>query len=321
MLVFMLATLALLAAYRYRWLRARGLVSVMIVLIVVDLIGNNAMINPTPNDPTSGFVHPPVVDFLQKNLGSARIDTVTGVEDIWQPDAPALYGFRSLWGLFDPLTLTDYYWLWKIQIPGRGSRLYDLLGARYVLGHKNVVLDTAKFHLAFAGDSQINVYEDPNALPRAFFVTHAIATPNHNAALAAIKAKDFDPGTEVVLETLPPTDGAKLSAPIAATFLDDGPNTIVLHVNAPRDGYLVLADPYYPGWQASVDGKAAPLLRADWTFRAVPVSAGTHQVTFKFRPTSLIVGGAVSGVAWLLALATVAFGLWQAVQRRKVQLS
>ncbi|HVB96130.1 MAG TPA: YfhO family protein [Chloroflexota bacterium] len=321
MLVFLLATLALLTAYRYHWLKGRGLAGVMIALIVVDLVGNNAVINPTPNDPTSGFNHPPVVAFLQKNLGHARIDTVTGVEDIWQPDAPALYGFRSLWGLFDPLTLTDYYWFWKIHVPGRSSRLYDLLGARYVLGHKNVVLDTKKFRLAFGGDSQINVYENPNALPRAFFVSHAIATPNHDAALNAIKAKDFDPGTEVVLETPPPTNAPKLAAPVAATFQDDGPNSIVLQINAPQAGYVVLADPYYPGWQASVDGNSAPVLRADWTFRAVPVPAGTHQVIFRFRPASLVVGGAISGLAWLLALATVAFGLWQTTQRRKVQIS
>ncbi|HVC32268.1 MAG TPA: YfhO family protein [Chloroflexota bacterium] len=307
-LLYVLATLAFLAAYRYRWIRGLAVPVVAIGLILVDLVGNNAVVNPTPDDPTAGFQHPAVVDFLSKNLGDARIDTVTGVEDIWQPDAAALYGFRSLWGLYDPLTLTDYYWLWKIHVPGRSSRLYDLLGARYLLGHKNVVLDTSKFRLAFSGDPQINVYEDPRALPRAFFVDRSVVAPSHDAALAAIKAKDFDPGQEVVLESGTPTNGPAADA-VPAQFVVDGPNSVIVRVTAPRGGYLVLADPYYGGWQATVDGKSAPLLRADWTFRAVPVGPGQHEIAFRFRPRSLIVAGGISALAWVLALAAVIWGV------------
>lgn len=309
-LLYVLVTLAFLAAYRYRWIRGLAVPVVAIAIILVDLVGNNAVVNPTPDDPSTGFQHPPVVDFLQKNLGDARLDTVTGVEDIWQPDAAALYGFRSLWGLYDPLTLTDYYWLWKIHVPGRSSRLYDLLGARYILGHKNVVLDMKKFRLAYSGDSQINVYENPSALPRAFFVSEAVVAPSHDAALAAIKASSFDPGKEVVLEGGAP-ESQPGAGPIPATFVVDGPNSVVVRVNAPRAGYLVLADPYYGGWVATVDGQSAPLLRADWTFRAVPVGPGAHEVAFRFRPRSLYVAGGVSALAWLAALATVAWALWR----------
>lgn len=312
-LLYVLATLAFLAAYRYRWLRGVAVPSVAIGLILVDLVGNNAVVNPTTDDPTSGFQHPAVVDFLRKNLGSARIDTVTGVEDIWQPDAAALYGFRSLWGLFDPLTLTDYYWFWKIHVPGRSSRLYDLLGARYILGHKDVVLDMTKFRLAFSDDPQINVYENPHALPRAFFVGKSVVAPSHDAALAAIKAQDFDPGTEVVLEG-GTAAGEPLAAPVAAQLVVDGPNTVIARINAPRAGYLVLADPYYGGWQATVDGRPAPLLRADWTFRAVPVGPGEHEVAFRFRPRSMIAAGTVSALAWAVALATVVWAVWRTVR-------
>ena len=309
-LLYVMVTLGFLAAYRYRWIRGLAVPTVAIAIILVDLVGNNAVVNPTPDDPSAGFQHPPVVDFLQKNLGDARIDTVTGVEDIWQPDAAALYGFRSLWGLYDPLTLTDYYWLWKIHVPGRSSRLYDLLGARYILGHKNVVLDMKKFRLAFAGDSQINVYENPTALPRAFFVSQAVLVPSHDAALAAIKASGFDPGREVVLEGGSAESQAG-AGPVPATFVVDGPNSVVVRVSAPHAGYLVLADPYYGGWVATVDGASAPLLRADWTFRAVPVGPGTHEVAFRFRPRSLFVAGGVSGLAWIAALATVAWAAWR----------
>ena len=44
---------------------------------------------------------------------------------------------------------------------------------------------------------------------------------------------------------------------------------------APRDGLAVILDPFYPGWTATVDGKPTPILRADFAFQAVPVTAGT----------------------------------------------
>lgn len=302
-LVFVLASVAVLAAYRYRWLNRSTLAAVAVVLIVVDLVGNNAVLNPSPDDPTAGFQHPAVVSFLQKNLGSARIDTVTGVEDVWQPDASALYGFPSVWGVFDPLTLTDYYWYWKIHIPGRSSRLYDLLGAKYLLAHKDVVLDWKKFKLVSSDDPQINVYEDTTALPRAFFVGQGIAAPSHDAALAAIKATGFDPGNSVVVEGNP--GGGQPLGPVAAQIVTDGPNRVVVRVHAPRSGYLVLSDVDYGGWSATVDGRSAPLLRADWTFRAVPVEPGQHEVVLRFLPRSLVVAGLVSALAWLAAIGAV----------------
>ena len=70
-------------------------------------------------------------------------------------------------------------------------------------------------------------------------------------------------------------------------------------------GILVLADTDYPGWQASVDGKPASILRANGFFRGVALTAGRHQVEFVFRPKSVLVGGLLS----LIALAITGIGL------------
>ncbi len=94
----------------------------------------------------------------------------------------------------------------------RSTRLYDLLGVRYVLGSKEVTLDWDKSSLAFNADPEV------------------------------------DSGAE---------------------------------------GYLFLSDPFYPGWQAELDGEPVPILRADYAFRAVATPAGSgHTVTMTFRPAS-----------------------------------
>jgi len=65
-------------------------------------------------------------------------------------------------------------------------------------------------------------------------------------------------------------------------------------------------DTYFPGWSAAVDGRPAPLWRADYLFRAVPVPAGSHTVELSFHSRALTRGLQVSLLA-LLMTAALAF--------------
>jgi uncharacterized membrane protein YfhO len=64
----------------------------------------------------------------------------------------------------------------------------------------------------------------------------------------------------------------------------------------------MLADPWFPGWQATVDGRPARMYRANGLVRAVPVPAGKHRVRFTYRPRAFYWGAWISGAAWLLLL-------------------
>jgi len=57
-----------------------------------------------------------------------------------------------------------------------------------------------------------------------------------------------------------------------------------LTATLPENGYVVLADQYYPGWHASVDGVDAGILPVDGLFRAVRVPAGAHGISFRYLP-------------------------------------
>ena len=62
-----------------------------------------------------------------------------------------------------------------------------------------------------------------------------------------------------------------------------------------RPAVVVLTDAYYPGWEARVDGERVPLLRADFLFRGIAVSAGSHRIELDYRPGSLRLGLAFAG--------------------------
>jgi uncharacterized membrane protein YfhO len=55
-----------------------------------------------------------------------------------------------------------------------------------------------------------------------------------------------------------------------------------------------------------VDGRPAPLLRADGYLRAVALGAGSHRVVFRYQPLSFYAGAAISVLA-LAILATMVY--------------
>jgi uncharacterized membrane protein YfhO len=81
---------------------------------------------------------------------------------------------------------------------------------------------------------------------------------------------------------------------------------IVLEVDVDRPGYVVLADAFDPGWQATLDGAAVTLLRANLAFRAVATPSGRHTVELVYRPRALWAGLFVSAASLLAALVLLA---------------
>jgi hypothetical protein len=90
-----------------------------------------------------------------------------------------------------------------------------------------------------------------------------------------------------------------------------------VQADAPAGGFLVLTDPYYPGWHAFVDGQEAPILRADYLFRAVALGPGSHLVRFAFTPTSFERGIWMSLAGVGVALGAILVGLVGLAIRRK----
>jgi hypothetical protein len=85
---------------------------------------------------------------------------------------------------------------------------------------------------------------------------------------------------------------------------------VAIRASVPLEGgYLVLLDTFDPNWRVEVDGGSGQLLRADGLFRAVRLAGGEHTVRFRYRPTPVYAGVALS-LGTLVALAAVAL-LWR----------
>jgi hypothetical protein len=106
--------------------------------------------------------------------------------------------------------------------------------------------------------------------------------------------KDFN--KTLIIEK--PNGGTSLDCAVQSdssfTLLNDKPQNIELQMDVDQNGYLFVADTWYPGWKAWVDGKEVEIIRADFNFRAIPISKGTHIVKIKYVPDSFKIGSAVT---------------------------
>ena len=221
------------------------------------------------------------------------------------PEDHAGYVYRARIRLPYPI-LTQGLWFQSYVPPAlihtERVTLIDEQGNRHLLS----ALEGKGDHGLVYRTEDVAIFQNNDVLPRVFMTYAAQPVPDDGEALSILRSREFDPRQEVLLATKAvaatqaPSEGTER---VELTAYDS--RRAVVNVQAPADGYLVLTDAWYPGWQVRVDGQEVPLLRADLIFRAVYVEAGEHIVEFTYAPASFRTGLLLGGAA----LAGV-LGLW-----------
>jgi hypothetical protein len=174
------------------------------------------------------------------------------------------------------------------------------------------------------------VVENTHALPRAFVATDIHRVSSQSAAVSYLRGlghrladgrtriDGFDPRTQAVVEVsgpATPLPSGEAGTPRTVTISSYGPDEVIVDVAPGSPGLLVLTDTYMPGWQATVDGRAASVLPTDVAFRGVALGGGATRVVFRYRPPG-------ATLMWLLPLVgLLGFGVWWLVRRRGVSFS
>ena len=128
-------------------------------------------------------------------------------------------------------------------------------------------------------------------------------------AMTAIADPEFDARQVAVAEEEIGGMGASGRGPRyagTARLTHYSPERATVETSADQTSLLVMTDTYFPGWQATVDGRKSAIHRTDYLLRGVVVPAGRHRVAFAYRPASWDAGRALS-LAALVALAVLAF--------------
>lgn len=190
------------------------------------------------------------------------------------------------------------------------SKAINLLNIRYIV-HKIAdgravwtfpywTYPGSQFRLIYE-DDMYEFYENMNVFPHAFLTGQYRVEENTDNILNIMFNDDFDLRKEIVLEKDPMIPQARGSVG-NANIVSYKSNSMDILVNAKEKALLFLSEIYYPGWKATIDGKNASILRADYAFRAIPVEKGNHIVKFFYEPWSfrlgiyLAIGGLIGAI-------------------------
>ncbi|MGZ7031048.1 MAG: YfhO family protein, partial [Thermoanaerobaculia bacterium] len=235
---------------------------------------------------------------LEPNLGSG-----TGIRQV-----ESIYNFQSsrLFEVYRTYTVPPEAVVWHFlrdatELPP--EPVLDRMNVGYVAVRPSAAVsqkidDTSQtrgYPVAWQ-DSYARIYSR-KTLPRAQF-SSSYQIADRAGALRLIGSA---PGDRVILETRP-------GFPSAANLPDDPQprivralrNRLTIDVQSPRPGLLYLADTWFPGWTATVNGRTTPILIANYAFRAVEIPAGATAVELKYWPVGMTPGLAISAISLML---------------------
>ncbi len=166
--------------------------------------------------------------------------------------------------------------------------------------------DRGRFRLVHSGD--VKIYARVGGRGRAWLTDKVEVVASPEEALSRLRAMLAVGEDGAVIEGRPAslTSGAPASgSPGEAQIVAYTAERVVVHTDSSRPALLVLADAFYPGWQATVDGRPAKILPTNVLFRGVEVPSGEHEIVFMFQPQSWRWGVIFSGVGVVLWLGMV----------------
>ena len=242
-------------------------------------------------------------DVLAPNLGGAYWNVPSG--DCYVGISPRWY--IDVWGdhnrelsLMGLLAANDFTTA-KLRV---GPNLPRILAA-YGVTHLIISFPVDGATMAFAGRAGSAYVYRVDGAARVRVVPIARHQGDADAAKRLLDP-GFDAGREVLLHDAPPSvhpivdDTAPRADDTppgkAAIVREHGPE-IVVEAETAADAFLLLADTYYPGWTAEIDGQPATVYRANLAVRAVPLPKGRHVVRFTYVAPRFMTGLVVSGAA------------------------
>jgi hypothetical protein len=268
--LFALLTLAVIAGRLYARLSVRLFSVLLPVMIVIDTLAFGYGFSIIKADPAGIYKQNQLIRSIRQEYrnGLFRINSrgsIPGSDDIGGP----YMLFRRNEGTVHEIFLMEGYnpLRLKRQLMDRKTPTLDILNIRYKIN-----VDEAT--------GQRGIVPHPTGLPRARLVFSYRVITDESAIMPLVHEEEFDHVNSVVLEEQPEgiPPGQQRTGNPSARIASYDCNRIVTETTAEQPSLLVLSEVYYPAWKATIDGKPAKVLRADYALRAIAVPAGSHRV-------------------------------------------
>ncbi|MCS7253731.1 MAG: YfhO family protein [Armatimonadota bacterium] len=141
-----------------------------------------------------------------------------------------------------------------------------------------------------------HLYFNPHAFHRVFFAdSFKIVKDGWEAYQLLVKNPNFDPRRlsyiELPQKTFLPSPTKNTADSGTCRLVEHHPERVIISYSSSHDVLIILSDPFYPGWQAFLNGKKQlQIYSANCVMRAVFAPNGSHTILMLFLPSSVKIG-------------------------------
>jgi hypothetical protein len=212
-------------------------------------------------------------------------------------DSRTSYYHKSIGG-YHPARLGIYDDLMEYQLYKYNMSVLNMLNVKYFIQRDQ--------------QNGVSAGINPNALGNVWFVN---TVKYVNGPIEEMKALDsFDARSVAIADKkfqsqLSGGVAADSSATIKQTAFDNENIKYESNSNAPH--VAVFSEIFYKDWKAYIDGKEAPIAKANYVLRAMLIPAGKHNIEFKFEPGVYHTGSTITAItSWLIFVLLLGFIGW-----------
>ncbi|HKQ40616.1 MAG TPA: hypothetical protein VJ063_21275 [Verrucomicrobiae bacterium] len=227
------------------------------------------------------------VEWLQHHFQYYNIQSLDVTQDPRPPADKAAYmqaitkNFTRYW----QLTNTRYLFGMAGPFVDMLNQQFDPQQKRFRL-HTPFTIERTPKEVSFMSQTNATgpfaLLEFTGALPRAKLYSQWQTGASDEQTLQQLASPEFNPEQTVLISGAAPAPAQ--GQPGTVEYASYAPKRITLRAKSEAPAMLLLNDRYDPDWKVTIDGKSAPLLRANFIMRGVHVPAGEHTIEFRFAP-------------------------------------
>jgi len=312
-LIFVLLSAGLIWLYAKNYLKQKLVYVLFGILILGDMlpVAKRYLNNDNFQFPRhmENLIQPSKADnmILQDKSQYRVLDATV---DVFQSAAPS-YFHKSIGG-YHAAKLRRYQELINMQLNKEISQLFATFGRAKTADQISNVMDSLGVlnmlnmkYLIYNKESApiINPYANGNA----WFVSNIRVADNANEEMKILG--EINTKKEMVVDKsfaaeLPTKLVSDSSAHIALISYE--PNQLKYSFSSKTDQVAVFSEIYYDkGWNAYINGKLVPYVRANYLLRAMPLKAGNYEIEFKFEPKSYSIGNTIALISSILLILSI----------------
>ena len=250
----------------------------------------------------SPYEETPVDQAILKDKSNYRVFEVAGD----MANARPSYFHKSIGG-YSAVKPRKMQELFDYQIAKNNIQVLNMLNVKYIITQSEKGQDSIMLNSGINGN--------------AWFVKELKTVPTPDDEMKALTKLDTKIAAVQCLEGQTKVTGIQkfvTDSLASIQLISSKPNDLVYQSKNKNDGLAVFSEMYYKnGWNAYIDGKLNPHIKANYTLRALQIPSGNHKIEFKFEPQVVKTGSLISLFSFVLILILLLLGVYFEFKKQK----